>query len=70
MVYRYRKLGYLEMILVAYGQARPGGVPHLKQNGGCPDASVHTKGEMADCTYMVKPAITLLYSHIYTLAIK
>ena len=37
---------------------------------GCPDASVHTKGKMADCTCMVKPAITLLYSHIYTPAIK
>ena len=35
-----------------------------------PDTRVHTKGEMADCTCMVKPAITLLYSHIYTPAIK
>ena len=28
------------------------------------------KRNMADCTCMVKPAIALLYSHIYTPAIK
>lgn len=57
-------------VLLAYGQARNGLIPHIKQHGVCPDSSVHTKGGMADCTCMVKPAITLLYSHIYTPAIK
>lgn len=38
-------LGSLEMILVAYGQARNGLIPHLKQHEGCPDTSVHTKGK-------------------------
>ena len=70
MVYRHRKLGSPEINLLAYGQARQGGIPHIKQHGGCPDSSVHTKGKMADCTRMVKPAITLLYSHIYTPTIK
>ena len=31
---------------------------------------VHTKGSMADCTCIMKPTITLLYSHIYTPALK
>ena len=70
IVYRHRKLGYPYGVLLAYGQARNGLIPHLKQHGVCPDSSVHTKGKMADCTCMVKPAITLLYFHIYTPTIK
>ena len=57
-------------VLLAHGQARNGLMPHLKQHGVCPVSSVHTKGSMADCTCMMKPAITLLYSHIYTPIIK
>ena len=70
LIFVFKVLGYPFGVLLAYGQARHGGVPHIKQHRGCPDSSVHTKGEMADCTCMVKPAIALLYSHIYTPAIK
>ena len=45
MVYRHRKLGSPYGVLLAHGQARNGLIPHLKQHGVCPDASVHTKGK-------------------------
>ena len=45
LIFVFKVLGSLEMILVAYGQARHGEVSHFKHHKGCPDSSVHTKGK-------------------------
>lgn len=45
LIFVFKVLGSPYGVLLAYGQVRNGLVSHLKQHGGCPDASVHTKGE-------------------------
>lgn len=71
IVYRHRKLGS-PIGFITGRRASPARINTTSHTmrGGCPDFSVHTKGSMADCTCMMKPAIALLYSHIYTPAIK
>lgn len=39
LIFVFKVLGSLEMILVAHGQARHGLIPHLKQHGVCSDSS-------------------------------
>lgn len=45
LIFVFKVLGSPYGVLLAHGQARNGLIPHLKQHGVCPDASVHTKGK-------------------------